>query len=141
MRYEKVVTISAPADTVWDVLTDLEAWPEMTASMTSVERVEPGPIKVGARVRIKQPKLPPMEWTVTEVVAGQRFVWEATTPGARTSAAHTLLELPGETTLRLEIEQHGPMSGLMGLVFRGMTHRYLDWETQGFKSRAEGLSS
>jgi hypothetical protein len=29
----------------------------------------------------------------------------------------------------------------MGLVFRGMTHRYLDWETQGFKSRAEGLSS
>ncbi len=140
MRVEKVVIISAPAKTVWDVLTDVEAWPEMTQSMTSVQQIEPGPLRVGARVRIKQPKLPAMEWTVTEVVEGQRFVWETSTPGVRTSAAHTLLEVPGETTLRLEIEQHGPMSGAMGVLFRGMTHRYLDWETQGFKDRAEGLS-
>jgi uncharacterized membrane protein len=140
MRFEKVVTVSAPVETVWDVVTDLEAWPEMTASTTSVERVEPGPLEVGARVRIKQPRLPVTEWTVTEVVEGQRFVWESTAPGVRTSAAHTLLDVPGETTLRLEIEQHGPLSGAVGFLFRSMTHRYLDWEAQGFKARAESLA-
>lgn len=139
MRFEKVVTISAPAQTVWDVITDLESWPEMTASMSSLERVDDGPLVVGSRVRIKQPKLPAMEWTVTALVDGQRFVWESPGLGVRTSAAHTLLEVPGETTLRLEIEQHGMLSAPLGVLTARLTHRYLDWEIQGFKERAEQL--
>lgn len=140
MRVEKVVLIAAPASVVWDVVADVEGWPDLTASMTSVEKENPGgPLEVGSRVRIKQPRVPLMEWTVTEVVDGQRFVWESTGLGVRTSAAHTLLEVPGETTLRLEIEQAGLLSTPLALVTRRMTHRYLDLETQGFKRRAESL--
>lgn len=140
MRFEKVVTIAAPAQTVWNLLTDIESWPRLTASVTSIERITPGPLEVGSRVRIKQPRLPEAEWVVTELVEGQRFVWESASPGVRTSASHALLEVPGETTLRLEIEQTGPLSVLVWLVFTRLTKRYLDLEIQGFKQRAEDLA-
>ena len=84
MRFEKVVTIAAPAQTVWNLLTDIESWPRLTASVTSIERITPGPLEVGSRVRIKQPRLPEAEWVVTELVEGQRFVWESASPGVRT---------------------------------------------------------
>ena len=140
MRVEKVVTIAAPAETVWDVLTDLESWPEVTASVTSVERVDPGPLRIGSRVRIKQPRLPESEWTVTRLVDGQRFEWTSVSPGVTTTAVHALLDSAGATTLRLEIEQTGPLSVVAGLLGRRLVRRYLDQESQGIKERAESLA-
>jgi len=139
MHFENVVTIAAPAETAWRVLTDIESWPDMTPSITSVERVDPGPLRVGSRVRIKQPKLPVTVWTVTEYVEGQRFVWEAKSPGARTRAVHSVLDTLGSTTLRLEIDQAGPLGGVVGVLAGGMTRRYIDWEAQGVRQRAESL--
>lgn len=140
MRFAKVLTIAAPADVVWDVVTDVESWPDLTPSMTWLRREGSGGLAVGTQVWIKQPRLPQLEWTVTEVVDGQRFVWEAVSPGMRTRAAHTLLEVAGETTLRLEIEQHGPLSGVVGALTGPMTRKYLEWEGRGIKRRAESLA-
>jgi len=139
MRFEKAVTVHAPAEIVWGVMVDLESWPEMTRSMTSVERVDDGPLRVGSRVRISQPRLPDALWIITEWVEGQRFVWETNGFGLWTAATHSLLELPEETTLHLEIEQAGLLSVPVGLAFGPLTNRYLDWESQGFKKRAEAV--
>ena len=137
MHFEKVVTIEAHADAVWAVLTDVESWPELTESISSVECLDDGPLRVGSRVRIKQPRLPVAVWTVTEYVEGQRFVWEAKGPGVRTTAKHAVLEAAGSTNLRLEIDQHGVLGRLLGPLSIGMTRRYIDWEARGLKQRVE----
>src|SRR5512144_1662591 len=83
MRIEHAVDVDAPPDVVWMVLMDVEAWPALTPSMTSVEKAESGPLKVGSRVKIKQPRLPLTEWTVTDLVDNERFTWESGRPGMR----------------------------------------------------------
>lgn len=139
MRFEHAVVVAASAETVWKVLVDVTSWPELTASMTSVEQLDPGPLAVGTRVRIKQPKLPVTEWVVTECVEGQRFVWESTNGGVKTRSVHSVVQAVGSATLRLEIEQSGLLSPVVGMLFGPTTHRYLDMEARGIKARAEGL--
>ena len=68
---ERSVEIDAPARVVWDVFTDVERWPEWTASVTRIEALDGGELAVGKRFAIKQPRLPRLVWEVTEF--GQRY--------------------------------------------------------------------
>ena len=138
MEEETTVTIAASPEAAWAVLTDVECMPELTASMTSVEKLDPGPLRVGTRVRIRQPKFPPVVWTVTEYVDDERFVWEATGPGVRTTGTHEVTRAEGGSRLRLHIHQAGLIGALIGRVSRGLTRRYIGMEAAGIKRRAEG---
>jgi hypothetical protein len=106
--------------------------------MTSVKRLEGGPLQVGSRVRIHQPKLTPATWTVTELVPGDRFVWTARGPGFLSTAHHELtLAGDGQTRLRLAVEQAGALGGLVGRFGGAMTDRYIALEAAGIKRRTE----
>ena len=55
-------------------MSDVERWPQWTESVTSVQRLEPGPLAMGSRARIKQPRLLRATWQVTAIEAGRSFL-------------------------------------------------------------------
>ncbi|HEY7718367.1 MAG TPA: SRPBCC family protein [Pedococcus sp.] len=138
MRTEHTVTVEAPREAVWAALVDVESWPQVTSSMTSVEKLDPGPLQIGSRARIRQPKLPVAVWTVTELTEPERFTWVATGPGVRTTAVHEVAGSGGTCRLRLELTQAGPLGSALGRLARGLVERYLALEADGLKRRAEG---
>jgi len=131
------VTIAAPVDVVWRVLSEVEAWPEWTASVRSISRVDPGELHVGQRLRISQPRFPTTVWRLTELVEGRSVVWRAGGPGARTTARHTVEPAGAGTRVTLRLDQRGPLGLLVGVLSSRLTRRYLDMEVSGLKRRAE----
>jgi uncharacterized protein YndB with AHSA1/START domain len=138
VRLENMIEIDAPAQRVWDVMADVERWPQWTASMTDVARLDSGPFQVGSQARIKQPRFPVLVWTVTQLSEPESFTWQARSPGATTVAVHTLTPLgPGRTRVTLTIEQSGWLNSLLALFATATTRTYLRLEAEGLKRQAE----
>jgi carbon monoxide dehydrogenase subunit G len=141
MRIEQSVSVNAPREVVWAVLVDVETWPQLTDSVTSLNRLETGPLRVGSRASIKQPRLPTSVWTVTELVDQERFTWDTTGPGWRTHAVHDVIPAgPGSCTLHLLLEITGPVGEVMGRLTAGTARRYVGMEAEGIKRHAEAQS-
>lgn len=87
MKMTSKSQVSAPLEQVIAALTDVQRWPEWTESVTSVRRLEPGPLAIGSRTRIKQPRLRESVWQVTEH-NDRGFSWESRSLGVVTTARH-----------------------------------------------------
>ena len=133
------ITIDAPIDVVWSVFTDVERWPTWASSFTSVELID-GPMRLGAKARIRQPRLPTVVWEVTKWEPGRSWTWTATSPGARTEASHVLTVSGRGTVAEQSIVSSGPLGRLAALVLRSLTRRYLAIEAQGLKQRSEQMA-
>ncbi|MBE1547179.1 putative membrane protein [Mycobacterium sp. OAS707] len=132
------VAIDAPADVVWEVFSDVERWPEWTASVTRIVALDGPGLAVGKRFEIKQPRMPKLVWEVTELVPGSSWTWVQRSPGGRTVARHDVTaESDIRTQVRQQLDQRGPLGALVGLLMRGMTRRYLDLEAAGLKAASE----
>ena len=142
MIFRDAITIEAPVERVWEVFTDVERWPEWTPSVTTATVIAGDGVALGARVRMKQPRLPEMIWEVTRVEPGSTWTWVSRSPGAVTEAVHHLRAHDGSTT-RVEqiVEQTGMLGALVGRLMRGTTRRYLAMEAAGLKHRCEAGSS
>jgi len=137
MRNDITVDIGAPPEVVWAVISDVEFWPEWTASVTSVRRLSSEPLQVGSRVRIKQPRLPATVWTVSDLVEGKQFTWTADNLGVRTRASHRVVGRADGSQATLWIDQGGVLGSVVGLLYGGLTRRYLRMEATGLKQRSE----
>ena len=136
--FETSVAVAANAEEVWAVLVDVERAPEWTASMTDVELLGEGPLSVGSRVRIKQPRLPPVVWEVTSLEPGRSFSWKAGGPGFTTIGEHQVIaEGPGRATATLGIRRSGPLAAVADLLFGRVDRRYVTTEAEGLKRRSE----
>ena len=141
MNYELSIAIKAPPEHVWTVLSDVERWPEWTASVTRVTYTAGERLAVDNRVRIKQPGLPALQWEVTEVTPLQSFTWQARSGGVVTRATHQLRPgRAGGVTVRLGLQQSGPLAGLIGLLTARRTRRYVRMEAEGLKRRCEATA-
>lgn len=138
MKIERELIIDAPADVVWSVMSDVERWPEMTASMTSVRLLD-GELRLGARAEVVQPKLPKSIWTVTRLDEGRRFDWTAKSPGATTVGIHGVEPVASGTRAYIGVEQTGPLAPLFELMLRKLTEAYLDLEIAGFRDRSVAI--
>ena len=138
MITDSSVEIDAPAAVVWDVFSDVERWPEWTASIQRLVAVDGPGLAVGKRFRIKQPRLPDLVWVVTAVESGVSWTWEQRSPGNTTAATHELVPTRDRRTLVTQrIDQRGPIGALVGRLMRRTTVRYLEQEAQGLKASSE----
>ena len=138
MRFERSVEIDAPQQRVWDVLSDLEAWPQRIETVDSVALLTPAPITKGSRVRLKQPKLGEGTWDITVWDAPSYFEWTQKTVGA-TSVAGQRVEALGEgrARLTLTLDMRGFLIPIFGRIFKKLTNRYMNLEAEGIKRAAE----
>ena len=142
MQYETSIDIHADPQSIWAVMTDVERWPEWTASVVRVERLSSEPFGVGSRVAIKQPRLMKVVWTVTDLEPVVSFKWKATAPGLTTVGSHQLAPSPaGTTKVTLSVDQRGALAPAFRLLGSRMTRRYLDYERLGLKARSEAAAS
>ena len=129
----------APLDRVWSLTEDLESWPALTPTMTSVERLDDGPLGPGSRARVVQPRQRPAIWRVRSVEPPRAFVWETTTSGVRLVAGHHLTEVEGGTRNLLVLDALGAGGAVVGRVAAPLLRRALATENDGFRRAAEGL--
>ncbi len=125
-------TVAASPARVFRALTEVEHWPDWTDSVTSVERLEEGPLAVGSRARIVQPKLQTAVWQVTEL-GDDHFTWESRRPGLVTTGRHVVEPDGDGTAVTLEIEHTGPLSRVAGALTKRLTQRYLEMEGAGLQ--------
>jgi uncharacterized membrane protein len=138
MRFQASADVAAPAEAVFETYADVERWPSWTSSVTSVELLTPGPLRVGSQARIRQPKLPVATWQVTALEPGREFSWQAQGPGVLTTGTHRV-EPTGTGSARITaiLVQAGPLGPVVGLISARLTRRYLRTEVEGLKAYCE----
>ena len=138
MDYEISIDIDAPPERVWAVLSDVERWHEWNESVMSVERLDDGPLGVGSRAVVKQPRLRPAEFEVTAFEPGRSFAWTSKAPGV-TSVGDHRVEPRGEggSTATLVLRQTGLVAPIIAVLFGRLIRSYVQMEGNGLKRRAE----
>jgi uncharacterized protein YndB with AHSA1/START domain len=131
------VEIHAPPQRVWHVMQDVERWPEWTPSVTSIERLDEGPLAAGSRARIRQAKLLPATWRVTAIEEGKGFTWVTRGPGVTVTGHHVVEPIPHGSRATLSLRFSGALGPLVGWLTRGINERYLAMEAAGLKRRCE----
>jgi len=131
-----VADIDAPPELVWGIMAEVARWPEWTKSVASVDLLTPGPLAVGQRVRIKQPKLPAGVWTVISLEEGRSFSWETRSPGVVIVGDHIVEKAGAGSRVTLGLHFGGPLGGLVARFTREITQLYLGYEAAGLTERS-----
>ena len=137
LSFSRSVDINAAPDAVLAVMSDVERWPEWTASVTSIKRLDSGPFAIGSRARIRQPKLPPALWTVSAIEPGRSFTWISKGPGILVTAHHSIEPRNGGSRVTLSIRYEGLLAKVVAWMTNDINERYLTMEANGLKARCE----
>jgi uncharacterized membrane protein len=140
MITEDSIEIDAPAPLVWQIFSDVEGWPDWTASVTSLVARDGADLAVGKRFAIKQPGMSRLVWKVTEIDPGASWTWVQRSPGVRVSARHWVIpQANGRTLVRQQLDQRGVVGALVGRLMVKKTRHFLEQEARGLKARSEQL--
>jgi carbon monoxide dehydrogenase subunit G len=139
VRFETSIDISATPARVWSVMADVERWREWTESISRIEKLTPGDLRVGSRLRIRQPKIPSAIWEVTVWEPERYFEWQNSGPAMRSIAGHRITPQSQGCRVELFVDQKGPAAGLLGLLLRRLANSYLQMEVTGLKRRSESI--
>jgi uncharacterized protein YndB with AHSA1/START domain len=131
------VDIDAEPEKVFAVLCDVERWPDWTTTMTSVRRMENGAFGVGSTARVRQPRLRPAVWQVTQFEDNRNFTWTTGSPGLRMTAGHSIEPHGMGSRVALSFELSGFIAPLASRLYGGLIERYITIESQGLKKRSE----
>ena len=136
-EFSTTVDIAAPPSRVWEVMRDVERWHEWTASITSIERLDEGPLKVGSGARVRQPKLLSARFEVTVLEEGRGFDWRTRSAGVTAVGQHWIQPIGAGCRVTLSVVYGGALGWLVARVYADLTRRYLAMEAEGLKRRSE----
>jgi uncharacterized protein YndB with AHSA1/START domain len=139
-RFSITADIPAAPDRVWGILADVEHWPQWTRSVTRIRRLDSGPLAVGSRVRIHQPRLMPATWRIVELAEGRRFTWVTGGPGVRAVAEHSVEPIDRGSRVALSVRFEGLLATLVARLTRDLNRRYLELEAAGLRERSLSLN-
>ena len=135
--FSRSVDIAAPADRVWEVMTDFTRWKEWTPTVTRIDALDADMLRVGSRARILQPKLPPAMWRLT-AVSTHDFTWVSKSPMVTVTARHHIEALDSSSCrATLSIQFGSLFGGVVAWLTRSINERYLELEAAGLKGRSE----
>ncbi len=133
--------IEAPVERVWALTIDVERWPELTPTVTSVERLDEGPIGLGSQARIIQPKQRPAVWTVTRFEPPSAFEWETTAMGVTMVGTHHLIPDGDGCRNVLGLEVRGRGAGLVRALVGRRIQQAIETENRGFQAAADAATA
>jgi uncharacterized membrane protein len=131
------IDIAAAPERVWQVIVDIDSWPQWTESVTGVKRLDSGPLQVGSRARVQQPGLLPLVWVLTELQPGTQFTWVNRFPGVTSTSRHEIITSGEGCRLVVTSTWAGPLAALIAVLNRTRTRRFLAAEANGAKARSE----
>jgi len=132
------IDIDAPPDRVWKHMRDVERWSEWTPSVRGIRILGGGPLRPGIRALVRQPKLPPAVWKVSELDdSGRHFTWISVAPGVVVTARHGVTARESGCRATLSLAYGGVLAGLLARMTRAITERYLEMEANGLKRLSE----
>ena len=136
--FRHVVEIKVSPARVWSVLLDVEHWPEWTTSVTRVQRMDVGPLTLGSRTRIWQPKLMPAVWQVTSLDEKRRiFAWTTHPFSIKIVGRHQVEAVDAHSRVTLSLDYSGPLGAIMARIYRDLNWDYIAREANGLRARCE----
>ncbi len=135
-EYRTSIDIDAPPERVWSIMRDVERWHEWTSTITSIRRLDDGPMKAGSRARVVQPKLMPATWQVTEWQENRGFAWASHNPGVHVLGTHWIEKRGQGSRVTLSVQYSGWLGPLFALMLDGITARYIAIEAAGLQQRS-----
>ena len=131
------IDINAPPQRVWDVMSDVERWHKWTPSVRSIRLLGGGPLAVGRRLFIRQPKLPPAMWKVTAIEPGRGFTSRTGSFLTWVVANHWVEPFGAGSGATLSLRFGGLFGGVVARLTADLNNRYLNLEAAGLKRRSE----
>jgi len=136
--FRYAIEIRVPPARIWPVLLDVERWPEWTTSVTRVQRMDIGPLSLGSRTRIWQPRLMPSVWCVTSLdERSYSFTWATHSYGLKIIARHQIIPARTNSRVVLTLAYTGLLGAIMSRVYRKLTMDYLTREGTGLRNYCE----
>ena len=140
MHVEHSTVVKAAPEVVWALTTDVERLPEVTPTITSAERLDDGPLRVGSQARLVQPRQRPRVWTVDRLDAPTHFEWSAPLGPFTVVGRHVIEAVPEGCRNTLSVELRGRGASLAGLLLRKPFNEAMQQESEGFRRAAEARS-
>jgi len=134
---EKTSVISSSPEQIFKVLADVIHWNQWTKSVLDISFVEHDTLKVGAKIKVLQAKLPPAIWTITEISENKSLTWEKRSFGLRMIANHTIQESNEGAFVKLQIIYQRFMARFFYKLSSVLTNKYMTMEITGLKQKCE----
>ena len=136
--FRYVIEIRVSPARVWSALLDIDHWPEWNTAVTRIRRLDMGPLSLGSRTRIWQPRLMPAVWCVTSLDEQRHiFTWATHSTGVQVSARHQVEAVGAHSRLTLALHYSGVLGPFMARLLRDTNWDFLAREGTGLRDRCE----